>query len=478
MHFKKKLSEIRLSEESERDLSEWEQVPTKKMLSYSLGVTITNTLGGAFAIFVFYYYEVEVGLPVVYLGIAFLIFAVWNMVNDPLLGYLTDKPFRWTKKYGMRFPWIIIGVIPTLVFWILLFISPDADPGNPWPVFLYFIVITCLFDLFYSLYTTHLNASYTVHFRTDAERRKASAINSILPLGLSTLLNLTVPVLYVYGDRSTVIFAELIILSILSVFVILLIPSIRESEELKERFLRGYEKIGREPFFRTMKIAFQQKNFVVLLIVVMLFSTAWTLHLASHIYFAKDVLRMPLSIAVYVYTASFLGFALFIPFWANIAKKHGHIKTMKFGAILVAIALITGMWITTLWETIMYQFLGGIAFGGFIIMIGPNTADVNDEFTVTTGRHQEGTLAGIRTFFFRFSLIFQAIILTIVHIITGYNPDPKAVQTPLAQWGIRMHLALIPSSLTLLGFFILYFFYDLKAEKKAFIKSQLRELKL
>ena len=300
----------------------------------------------------------------------------------------------------------------------------------------------------------------------------------MLPQFLGLILNLIVPVMYVYGDRSTVILAEIIIVSILSVFVIFLIPGIRESEDLKERFLRGYENTGRESFFKTMKIAFQQKNFVALLLVVMLFSTAWVLHLASHIYFAKDVLKMPLSIALYVYTASFLGFTLFIPFWANVAKKYGHVKTMKFGALLVAIALTPGMWITTLWETILFQFLGGIAFGGFVIMIGPSTADVNDEFTVTTGRHQEGTLAGIRTFFFRFALIFQAIILTIIHVITGYNPDPKAVQTPLAQWGIRMHLALIPSSLTLIGFFIIYFFYDLKGEKKDLIKSQLRELKL
>ena len=467
-----------MSEESEIDISEWEQPPLKKFISFSLGVTISGWMGTAFAIFVFYYYEVEVGLPVVLLGIAFLIFAVWNMINDPLLGYLTDRPFRWTKKYGMRFPWIMVGVIPSIVFWFLLFLSPDADPGNPWPVFLYLLIVTCIFDLFYSIYTTHLNASYTVHFRTDAERRKASAINSMLPQFLGLILNLIVPFMYVYGDRSTVIFAELIIVAILSIFVILLIPGIRESEELKQRFLRGYENTKRESFFKTMKLAFQQRNFVSLLLVVMLFSTAWILHLASHIYFTKDVLRMPLTIAVVAYTASFLGFTCFIPFWANVAKKYGHVKTMKLGALLVAIALTPGMWITTLWEVALYQFLGGIAFGGFVIMIGPSTADVNDEFTLITGKHQEGTLAGIRTFFFRFALIFQAIILTIVHILTGYNPDPRAVQTPLAQWGVRMHLALIPSSLTLIGFFIIYFFYDLKEEKKAFIKSQLRELKL
>ncbi len=467
-----------MSEESETDLSEWEQVPLKKMLSYSLGITISGWMGGALAIFVFYYYEVEVGLPVVYLGFAFIIFAIWNMINDPLLGYLTDRPFRWTRKYGMRFPWIIIGGVPSIIFWFLLFLSPDADPGNPWPVFFYLVIITCLFDLFYSLYTTHLNASYTVHFRTDAERRRASAINSILPQFLGLLLNLIVPIMYVYGDRSTVILAEFIIISILCIFLIILIPGIRESEELKERFLRGYEETGRQSFFKTMRLAFQQRNFVALLLVVMLFSTAWVLHLASHIYYTKDILRMPLTIALYTYTASFLGFALFIPFWANVAKKYGHEKTMKLGALLVSLALTSGLWITTLWETILVQFVGGIAFGGFVIMIGPSTADVNDEFTITTGRHQEGTLAGIRTFFFRFSLIFQALIITVVHILTGYNPDPHAVQTPLAQWGIRIHLALIPSLLTLVGFFILYRFYDLKEEKKQSIKKKLKEMRL
>ncbi|GAG96387.1 unnamed protein product, partial [marine sediment metagenome] len=219
--------------------------------------------------------------------------------------------------------------------------------------------------------------------------------------------------MYVYGDRNTVILAELIIISILSVLLIFLILGLRESEELKERFLRGFEEMGRQSFFKTMKLAFRQKNFIALVLSVMLFSTAWTLHLASHIYYTKDILRMPLSITVYVYTAMFLGFALFIPFWTNVAKKYGHVKTMKLGALLVSIALTSGLWITTLWETILVIFLGGIAFGGFVIMIGPNTADVNDEFTISTGRHQEGTLAGIRTFFYRFALIFQALILTV-----------------------------------------------------------------
>ena len=81
-------------------------------------------------------------------------------------------------------------------------------------------------------------------------------------------------------------------------------------------------------------------------------------------------------------------------------------------------------------------------------------------------------------FFNRFSLILQAMILTIVHLITQYNPDPLAIQTPVAQWGIRIHMALIPPLLYLVAFFIFLLVYDLTAEKAQENKEKLREMGL
>ena len=150
----------------------------------------------------------------------------------------------------------------------------------------------------------------------------------------------------------------------------------------------------------------------------------------------------------------------------------------SFCIIFFAIALTPLLWISTLEEAILYSFLGGLTLGGGLLLIGPVNADVNDDFTVTAGKHQEGILAGIRTFFYRFIIIFQAIILTMIHVMTGYNPDPKAVQTPLAIWGIRVQMGLIPSLLTLVAFFIMYLWYDLDGEKKKVVKQKLRKMGL
>ena len=145
-----------MSEDKVIDPSEWEQASTRKMIHYSFGFLLVYFMGRQFNSYVFYYYEVEIGLPVVLLGLAFIIFAVWNMINDPLVGYLTDRPFRWTKRWGWRFPWIAVATIPYLICWFLLFAPPEnlVRPNDPWPIFWYFVIISCLFDTFFSLYST------------------------------------------------------------------------------------------------------------------------------------------------------------------------------------------------------------------------------------------------------------------------------------------------------------------------------------
>jgi len=467
-----------MSEEYEFDLSEWEQVSSKKMLSYSLGYLISNSFATSL---LFYYFEVEIGLPVALLGIAFIIFAIWNMFNDPLVGYLTDRPFKWTKKWGMRFPWILIGIIPATIFGFLIMLSPDADPSNPWPVFWYFIIITCILDTFFSIYTTHLNAGYTNHFRTDAERRRASAFNNIIPALLGLPWSMIGPLIIVYGDKETFILSALITFFIRLVLIIFLIPGIRESEELKERFLRGHENTEneeRQSYWKTMKKAFKRKNFTSTFLVFLLLSLGGTLYAASGIYFMKDVLRLPLYYAIYTALAGFIGFLLFIPFWSNKINKYGAAKVMKASLIIGAIAYIPVLWITTIEEAVFFSFIGGFSLGAFTLSLGPVAADVYDECTISDGKHQEAMYEGIRTFFFRFALIFQAVIFTVVHILTAYNPDPHAIQTPLAIWGIRVHMGLIPSLLNFIAFLIMRKWYDLVGDKKLAVKKKLRELGL
>jgi Na+/melibiose symporter-like transporter len=113
-----------------------------------------------------------------------------------------------------------------------------------------------------------------------------------------------------------------------------------------------------------------------------------------------------------------------------------------------------------------------------MIMALPVMSDTYDEVTLACGKHQEATLLGIRTIFMRGTVIFQALIIAWVHIITGYNPNPEAAQTASAIWGIRIHIALFPLIFCFLASLVMILWFDLEGDKKFAMQAKMRELGL
>jgi GPH family glycoside/pentoside/hexuronide:cation symporter len=456
------------------DKSEWEIASTNKMISYGFGYLIVSYLLSAYSGIVFYYYEVEIGLPVALVGTAFIIFAVWNMINDPLLGFLTDKPLKWTKKWGMRAPWIVISSFPILICYFLIFTPPDLNAENVMIVFLYMILITCLFDSFFSIYNDHIYAGFTNQFRTEYERRKGFAIIAIVAAFGMAFMRILPPLFIRYGDKSSFVTAALVVVIFLMIFNIFLFFGIKESKELKDMFIRGYETSKEKSFFKTMRVAFKHKNFVVILITYTIIISAQTLLQASQIYFVKDVLGVPYTYVIFINLAGIAGFLVSIPFWYNFTRKHGFKKTLVLCLFLSGLAYLPTLWLTTIEERVIYTFIGGIPYAGYTVVIMPLAADTMDDVAISLGRRAEGALAGVRMFFYRVAFLIQGIVITLIHILTDYNPDPHATQTPLAIWGIRVHAGLIPAIMMIVMSLIVYRWYDLTGERKA---AMLKELK-
>ena len=452
-------------------------VSTKKMAFYAFGSIISMHLIVAFDTYIFYFYEVEVGLPVLMLSLAVIIYTVWALVSSPIIGYLTDRPFKWSKKYGFRLPWIIFGCIPSLLFYILIFTPPNT---NPWAIFWYLIIIACFFETFFTIYRLHYSGLYANLFREDSERKKATVISFLISNPITLVLTMFPLFIIVYGNRNTFVLTALITVVIMFICHILTIPGIIESDEMKKRFLQGYinehskEKV---PFSKILKVVVRNKNFIVTLASFALTYVALMLYYASMMYFYKDILRVPLSNLIWAALGAFLTMTISMPLWNKIGQKHEH-KTMYIvGLILSAATLIPFLWITTLTEFTIIVIVRGVAMAGFIIMFQPMAADNMDEITLKCERHVEPTLSGLSSIIFRSSAIFIALIIGLVHIITGYNPNPDAIQTPLAVLGIRVHTAVIPLILLMLACIVILP-YDLTSEKKNAIKKKMRELGL
>lgn len=452
-----------------------ETATTKRMIFYAFGFVLTAHLMVAFDSYIFYFYEVEIGLPILLVSLAISITTVCTLIVSPITGYLTDRPFKWSMKYGFRAPWILITAIPTLILFILVFIPPNVNPkSNPWPIFLYFVIVSCIFQIFLSIYRQHHSGIFAMLFRGDKDRKKATMLLYIISTPISLIISLIPLTIIVYGDKSSFLLAAIFIASIMLICLLLTMPGVYETKIIKERFSQGYKNKEKISFLKICNLAFRSKNFTVSLLSFAFAYVSLMLVAASSIYFFKDVLKLPLSYAIIPALGSFIAMTFSMPLWNRLSQKLDHAKIYLLGVLMTALSIMPLLWITTIEEFIIVSIFRGVATSGYLFMFQPIAADCYDEITLKCERHLEATLHGLRNITFRGSAIFVAIILALVHIATNYDPNPKAVQTSLAVWGVRIHTALIPIIFYGLAFCIMLL-YDLKGEKKLAIRKMLRE---
>jgi len=132
-------------------------------LSYSLGGFLDNFFSAAFTIRVIGYYEDEILLPIVLVSLSFVIYGLWNMFNDPLIGFFTDRNTKITRRWGRRFPWYMIAVIPFTIFYLLIFTVPFYSTVL---IFLWLLFCICMFDFYFHIldYKIVFNLGYTEGF--------------------------------------------------------------------------------------------------------------------------------------------------------------------------------------------------------------------------------------------------------------------------------------------------------------------------
>ena len=86
-------------------------------VAYATGTLADNLAVQNFLFLGFTFYYVVLGLNVVYYAIAFIIYSIWDAIDDPLLGVLSDKT---RTRYGRRKPWIYVATIPLAILMVLI----------------------------------------------------------------------------------------------------------------------------------------------------------------------------------------------------------------------------------------------------------------------------------------------------------------------------------------------------------------------
>ncbi|HSM82877.1 MAG TPA: MFS transporter [Nodosilinea sp.] len=144
-----------------------------------------NLLAFSFLIFL----TTAAGLSPVAAGSVLAIGRIWDAVNDPFIGYLSDNT---RTRWGRRYPWIVLGALPFGVTFFLTWLVPDwGDTAKFW----YYVVMSLLFQVFYTVvnlpYTTltaELTKDYDERTELTAFRLGSSLFGAIAALGLGLVI--------------------------------------------------------------------------------------------------------------------------------------------------------------------------------------------------------------------------------------------------------------------------------------------------
>ncbi|MGI6432596.1 MAG: MFS transporter [Sphaerochaetaceae bacterium] len=453
------------------------------MASYGVGKFLAEFLTGAFGAIVFKFYETEIGLAAGYAALATIIYSLWNAINDPIIGFLTNRNAPFSAKLGRRFPWIIIGLLLSAFSFVLIFSVPHSWQAtaktNPLPVFLWMVLTICLYDGFYSLWEVNYQSVYPDKFRTHSERTRSAAIATAVGV-LGVAAGFVVPPLFFrYGEPQTYLQSGWVIAAFVVGGSLLIIPGVKETKGMIHRFLVAKEeqhekREAQARFFPSMVRALRHRDFLAFILLLFLYQSGTMCMTSSIHYVGNYILNVPSSGTTVIFAGMLGGSLISIPLWALLAKRmKNNQRMLLITSLVMALFSFPMTFISTIGGFTLFMGLWGLGFGGFWTFMAPAMADIVDEIVVKEERRDDGILMGIRAFFMRFSYASQAIVFWLIHKATAFGVDPYS---QAAKRGISLHMAAVPSLFFLLGALVFYKLNRLNPQRVEENKAQLAVL--
>jgi GPH family glycoside/pentoside/hexuronide:cation symporter len=392
------------------------------------------------------FYTIEAGLSLIEFGILFMIYGIWNAVNDPLIGFYMDKL---KPKKGRRVPWIIYGTIPMTLGFIGLWWVPFETKNL---VFLYGLIMLFLFDTGFTMCMTAWGALYTEMYEDESERASVVAIKDTFAF-LSSMIGVMIPSMIAAALGSWAL-AGLIMGITIPVTMYLSLLGTREREE--------FQIDEPLPIIKAFKESFANKPFVIGSVTYALIDFCFGFTMMILPLYAKFILHFEEGMEGFAMIGVALGIICGVPLWWKIYSKKGP----KFGLTSSMIVFCVGMVPLFLAEDFIsltvIGLLPGFGVSG-VLMTEPVISAAIDYDEIKMEKRREATYGGIQAFVARLSMILSAIALIIVQLISGFNPDLET-QTPDALIGLRFSMSIVPAIGLLLALLI-FKLYPLNLKK-------------
>ena len=374
------------------------------------GLGLTNHAVVAYAIFL---YSDTLGLAAGLAGLARGINAVWDGVNDPLFGWLSD---RTRTRLGRRRPWLLATLPLYLTLGVLIWAPPGLLRGDA--LFWYFLAALLLYEAASTIAFVNYYALFPVLFRGEQERVHVNAVRKAI--GMVAL-------------AGGVALSPLLFASIGFLGMGLAWAGI--SALALAWFLTGLREPapGPEPspgFVAALLQTLRAEGFTAYLTVFALSIFALELLMMGIPFYAKYSLGQDETGTSLLFGAVFLAAIPGAFAWTWIARRLGARRAWITALVLLGGALLPLALVRDLVAALLCAALAGVGVAGTMVLADVILARIIDQDAARTGVRREGAFYGVAAALARLSGVLIALSFAALTPLFGYisgeapGPDP------------------------------------------------------
>jgi GPH family glycoside/pentoside/hexuronide:cation symporter len=449
-------------------------VPLSQKCFLGLSTAGSNMLSAIVGSAVLSYYLDFLHLAPRSIGSIYLLYGIWNALNDPLFGVWSDRrkaaPGKGKRLFFLKLaiPFFAIGYA---LFWI-------PSPGwSQTALFVSLFAALFVFDTAFTMYVLNQNAIQAAMTSDTNERASLSlwcTLISVLPVAASRFL----PSYLLTGSRPR----GLIVASFLAIAAIGIAAMIAATARIKERPAAGEGEDHPLALWPSLKATFSSASFIFFVIYSFAMGGVALASASILIPYLKYAFRLEGTAAMLPVLIGGVAQVAMYPLIYRVNRGLGLRKTLFLG-IALAIVGYAGMFFARgVASMIAFYSLTQIGAGCHWLLFNAIIGDIADEDELKTGQRREGAFFGINALivapaqsiiFALFTWIIEAFGYTAAF---GGNSAPDPALAARAAEGIRIGSAAVPCLFLLVGIVALYF-YPLKGERYAAMKAAVARLR-
>ena len=441
------------------------KLSTIQMLLYGtgdLGYSMTNSIISA--IFPMFMIDV-VGLTPGLAALALFIGRSWDYINDPLIGYLSD---RTRTRWGRRRPFLLFGAIPFGLAFVTLWIKPAFTNQTSLVIFyaaiyiVYELIATSVYMPYYAL-TPELTEDYDERTKLTSYRMFFNIIGSLVAYTLPLIvIGQMVP-----ENSSRVILMGMIFGGIAAAAYLVVFFGTRERKEYLDQ-----EKPKLIP---SLKAALKNRPFIFAAGIYLFTWLAIVVAETNLLFYIKHVINRAGQSSL-IMAAIFVTAIIALPFWNWVSKKGNKRTAYIIGVAFWAVVMILMILITPqtpFWVLMVLCVMAGIGISAAQVLPWAIIPDAIEWDEYQTGERHEGVFYSLITLLGKIANSIAVPLSLVILELTGYVPNAE-VQPDSALLGIRLVIGPIPALLLITGI-IFAIFYPLSREKYQHVVTELQQ---